>query len=95
MKITFNTIEFPCEIKNKIIKLVNTSKITIDFINGRTITINKTNLALEQPCRVVFSNNDNYFEVLIYEGSDYFYVENSTTTLSLTSLVKLINNSLN
>jgi len=47
MKISPKTIEFPCEIKDKILKLVNTSRINIDFIDGNAIKISNTNLAVE------------------------------------------------
>ena len=91
MKISYENLEFPCELKEKILKLVNTSKIDVHFVCGRKIVLSNTNLGLEDPNRVIISNKAKYLEVLVYEQDDSFYIQDFAESLSLTRLVKIVN----
>jgi len=77
--------------KEKILKIVHTSKIKIDFISGRKIIISNTNVALEDPNRIIFSNNEKYLEVLMYQDCNEFYVKDFYEPLSLNRLIKIVN----
>jgi|GEM_PF-3835026 len=89
-EITNETIKFPCDVKDNLKKFVNTSKIDIDFV-GRKISFKKTNLTIEDPCRIIFSNKIDYLEVLLYSNDKSFYISNFNETLSLNRLISIVN----
>ena len=45
MKVSIEQLEFPSSIKDKILKLKDISKIHADFIGGKYIHFEKTNLS--------------------------------------------------
>jgi hypothetical protein len=91
MELTEENLEFPCELKEKIIKMINTSRIKVEFVNGRKLIINKTNIAIENPSKIIFSNNTYYLEALLYLGFNDFYVKNFDEPLSLNRLASFVN----
>ena len=46
MKITIEHLEFPLSVKDKITKI---SKLHLDFISGKNIHFDKTNLSIKVP----------------------------------------------
>jgi len=93
MKITEENLEFPCELKEKILKMINTSRIKVDFIVGKNIRFEKTNLAITKPSLIVFSNNVYFIKIFNYGNCDLF-VENHNNPISFSALIKLVNKSL-
>ncbi len=46
MKITVEPLEFPLCVKEKLLKIPKISKLHIEFVNGKNIDFNKTNLSI-------------------------------------------------
>ena len=91
MKLTIEKLEFPSVIKEKILKYVHTSTLTIDFINGKNIIFKKTNLAIQEPHKIIISNKSFSLVVFVYENDENFYVNDLFNSVSLTKLIKIIN----
>ena len=91
MKMTIEELEFPSELKTKILKLINTSRISVEFVCGKKIKFSKTNLGIEEPNKVLFSNDKKYLEMIVYENDENFYTKDLSNKLSFTSLVKIVN----
>ena len=53
MKISTQSLEFPECIKEKLLKMINISKVDIEFVNGNNIIFEKTNLGLIQTIHFV------------------------------------------
>jgi hypothetical protein len=49
MKITEEYLEFPCDLKEKILKRTNTTKIKVEFIIGKNIVFENTTFYQETP----------------------------------------------
>ena len=52
MKITIEHLEFPLSVKEKLMKIPKISKLHIEFVNGKNIHFDKTNLSLNEPHKV-------------------------------------------
>ena len=46
MKITIETLEFPLSVKERIMKIPKISKLNLEFVSGKNIHFEKTNLSL-------------------------------------------------
>ena len=64
MKVSIKQLEFPSSIKDKILKLKDISKLHIDFIGGKYIHFENTNLTIHEPHQIIISNNYLSFPVL-------------------------------
>ncbi len=49
MKITIEPLEFPISVKEKLLKIPKISKLHIEFVNGKNIHFDKTNLSINEP----------------------------------------------
>ena len=57
MKITIEQLEFPLCVKGKITKIPKISRLHLEFINGKNIHFDKTNLSIHEPHKIIISNN--------------------------------------
>jgi len=57
MKMTIEKLKFPASIKIKIMKIKNISKLELDFISGKNIIFENTNVALHESHKIIISNN--------------------------------------
>ena len=55
MKITIEQLEFPLCVKEKITKIPKISKLHLEFINGKNIHFDKTNLSIHEPHKIIIS----------------------------------------
>lgn len=62
MKITIEQLEFPLYIKEKITKISKISKLHLEFINGKNIHFDKTNLSIHEPHKInsIIIDKDKY-----------------------------------
>jgi len=93
MKITEEKLEFPCDLKEKILKRTNTTKIKVEFIIGKNIVFENTNLAITKPNVVVFSNDKQFIEVFNY-GTDELFINDYHDSISFNSLINIVNKNL-
>ena len=94
MKPAIEQLEFPLCIKKKILLIKNIGKLNTQFIAGKNIKINNTNLALHQPHKIIISNDTTSVVILNYENDNNLYSINSNH-ISLSKLLTIINNLLN
>lgn len=52
MKITIEQLEFPLCVKEKITKIPKISRLHLEFINGKNIHFDKTNLSIHEPHKI-------------------------------------------
>lgn len=57
MKITIEPLEFPLSVKEKLMKIPKISKLHIEFVNEKNIHFDKTNLSINEPHKVIISND--------------------------------------
>ena len=58
MKTTIESLDFPSEIKNKLKMKVSTTNLKIEFLSGHIIKIDKTNLSVREPHRIIVNNSN-------------------------------------
>ena len=93
MKTTITQLEFPSVIESKIKKLIS-SKVNVEFIAGKNIKLNNTNLGLTEPHKIIFGNDKTCLIVLCYDNDDNYYLYDLSNPISLTKLVNFVNNNL-
>lgn len=59
MKMTIETLEFPCEFKKKLKMKASLGNLSINYTPGHLIKINKTNLTETEPYKIIAKNNSN------------------------------------
>ena len=90
MKITIEQLEFPLCVKEKITKIPKISKLHLEFINGKNIHFDKTNLSINEPHKIIISNDSSYIILLSYPNDNNFYLKDSLEIITLESLKFLI-----
>ena len=75
MKITIEQLEFPISVKDKITKIPNISKLDIKFINGKYIHFNNTNISINDPHKIIISNNSYCLILLYYENDNNLEID--------------------
>ena len=93
MKITKENLELPCELKEKIVRKLNTSRIDIEFINGTNFIFENTNLIVTKPSIIIFSNDTQFIKIFNY-GNEELFIDDYNTSIALVSLITLVNNNL-
>lgn len=71
LKTTIEQLNFPCDIKNKLKMKVGTSNLDIKYIDGHIIKINKTNLSITEPHKIIVKNNSNTLIAYFINSYDY------------------------
>ena len=90
MKITIEPLEFPLCVKEKIMKIPKISKLHIEFINGKNIRFDKTNLSINEPHQIIISNDSSCIILLSYPNDNNFYLKDSLEIITLESIKFLI-----
>lgn len=90
MKVSIEQLEFPSSIKDKLLKLKDISKLHIDFIGGKYIHFEKTNLSIHEPHQIVLSNDSNYFILINYENNYTLYDKSTMQNVTMESIKFLI-----
>ena len=90
MKTTIEKLEFPKSVKERITRSVS-SKITIAFVAGKNIRLNNTNIGLNEPHKVIFSNDTSSLVIIFYENCSDYYLYDLSTAISLNRIIELVN----
>lgn len=90
MKITIEHLEFPLSVKDKITKIPQISKLHLDFISGKNIHFDKTNLSIKEPHKIIISNESSCLILISYENDNNLYVKDSHEIMTLSKLSDLI-----
>ena len=90
MKITIEPLEFPLCVKEKLMKRPKISKLHIEFVNGNNIHFNKTNLSINEPHKIIISNDSNYFVIINYENNPTLYDKSTMQNITMENIKFLI-----
>lgn len=66
-------------IKNKILRIKNIIKLNIEYISGKNIIFENTNLGLFELHKVIISNNYNGIVIIRYNEDTTFYKDDLST----------------
>ena len=84
-------LEFTLCVKNKILRIKNITKLNIEYIAGKNIVFNHSNLELKEPHKIVIINNTQSIVLLCYDNDSDLYNEDLSDTITITELTKIIN----
>lgn len=90
MKITIEQLEFPLCVKEKLMKIPKISKLHLEFINGKKIHFDKTNLSIHEPHKIIISNNLSCLILLIFKNDNNIYIKDSLDTITIKRLETLV-----
>ena len=89
MEISLNNLEFPKDLKEKILTWTNTSKIEVTFVTGRKIVLLGTNMVVETPPKILFRYKNK--QVVAHYDNKKFYLPEENESISFNKLIKTIN----
>ena len=91
MKITIQNLEFPSELKNKLKIKVNNNKLKIDYMPGHIINLDKTNLSVTEPHRIIVTSENKTLIALVYENTNKVYLPYNGAIISFTKYINILN----
>lgn len=74
MKISIENLEFPSDIKTKVLKFVNSTKLSIEFIGGKNVEFCKTNMGVKELHKMIISNNLSSIIILYNDDTNNYYL---------------------
>lgn len=90
MNVSIEILEFPLCIKNKILRIKNITKLNIEYIAGKNIVFNNSNLGLNEPHKIIISNNTKRIVLLCYDNDSNLYNEELSRTITINELTNII-----
>lgn len=90
MNVSIELLEFLLFIKNKILRIKNITKLNIEYIAGKNIVFNHSNLGLKEPHKIVISNNTQNLVLLCYDDDSNLYNEDLSDTITITELSSIV-----
>ena len=91
LKTTIETLKFPCEFKKKLKMKASLGNLSINLIDGHLIKINKTNLSITEPHKIIVKNSFNTLIAYLYEDNDKIYLPTSNAIISFTKFITILN----
>ena len=91
MKTTIQNLEFPSEFKKKLKIKVNNNKLNIEFISGHVINLDKTNLSVTEPHRIIVTNENKTLIALLYDDINKVYLPYNGVIISFTKYINILN----
>ena len=89
MNVSIEILEFPLCIKNKILRIKNITKLNIEYVVGKNIVFNHSNLWLKEPHKIIISNNIQSIVLLCYDDTN-LYDEELSRTITINELTNII-----
>lgn len=90
MKITIEHLEFPLSVKDKITKIPKISKLHLNFISGKNIHFDNTNLSIKEPHKIIISNESICLILISYDDDNNLYLKDSHEIITLSRLSGLV-----
>ena len=90
MNVSIEILEFPLCIKNKILRIKNITKLNIEYVVGKNIVFNHSNLGLKEPHKIIISNNIQRIVLLCYDDDTNLYDEELSRTITINELTNII-----
>lgn len=91
MKTTIENLIFPSELKDKLKIKVGKSNLKISYIEGHIIKIDKTNLSITEPHKIIVNNNTNTLIAYVYDDVNKIYLPNYNAIISITKYISILN----
>lgn len=90
MNVSIEFLEFPLCIKNKILRIKDITKLNIEYIAGKNIVFNNSNLGLKEPHKIIISNNTQKVVLLCYSDDTNLYDTELSRTITIAELTNII-----
>lgn len=90
MNVSIELLEFPFCIENKILRIKDITKLNIEYIAGKNIVFNHSNLGLKEPHRIIISNNTQRIILLCYDDDTNLYNEDLSHTITIAELTNIV-----
>ncbi len=91
MNVSIEILEFPLCIKNKLLRIKNITKLNIEYIAGKNIVFNNSNLGLKEPHKIIISNDIDKLVLLCYDDDSNLYNEELTDVITISELTNIVN----
>ena len=88
---TIENLIFPSELKDKLKMKVGKSNLKISYIEGHIIKIDKTNLSITEPHKIIVNNNTNTLIAYVYDDVNKIYLPNYNAIISITKYISILN----
>ena len=82
---------FPSELKDKLNIKVGKSNLNISFTPGHIINIDKTNLSITEPHKIIVNNKVNTLIAYVYDDNDKIYLPIHNAVISITKFISILN----
>ncbi len=90
MNVSIEILEFPLCIKNKILRIKDITRLNIEYIAGKNIVFNNSNLGLNEPHKIIISNNTQKVVLLCYNDDTNLYDTELSRTITIAELTNII-----
>lgn len=90
MNVSIEILEFPLCVKNKILRIKDITKLNIEYIAGKNIVFNNSNLGLKEPHKIIISNGIDKLVLLCYDDDTNLYNEKLTAIITLSELTSIV-----
>ena len=91
MNVSIEILEFPLCVKNRILRIKDITKLNIEYIAGKNIVFNNSNLGLKEPHQIIISNGIDKLVLLCYDDDTNLYNEELNATVTLSELTNIVN----
>lgn len=91
MNMSIEILEFPLCVKNKILMIKDITKLNIEYIAGKNIVFNNSNLGLKEPHKIIISNGIDKLVLLCYDDDTNLYNEGLNDIVTLSELTNIVN----
>ena len=90
MNVSIEILEFPLCVKNKILRIKDITKLNIEYITGKNIIFNNSNLGLKEPHKIIISNNKKRIVLLCYDDDINLYNEDLSEIITISKLTDIV-----
>lgn len=90
MNVSIEILEFPLCVKNKILRINDITKLNIEYITGKNIIFNNSNLGLKEPHKIIISNDKKRIVLLCYEDDINLYNEDLSEIITISKLTDIV-----
>lgn len=90
MNVSIEILEFPLCVKNKILRIKDITKLNIEYIAGKNIIFNNSNLGLKEPHKIIISNDKKRIVLLCYDDDINLYNEDLSEIITISKLTDIV-----
>lgn len=90
MNVSIEILEFLLFVKNKILRIKDITKLNIEYIPGKNVIFNKSNLGLKEPHKIIVSNGNDKIVLLCYDDDTNLYNEELSNVITISELTNIV-----